>query len=386
MTTKNNSLFGGAAEQPATSNEPPQQSANQSTATQAPEEKKQEQPANTQVTTIEKSPADRFMMAVERQFSSDNGAVVLTNFQKALIRSYFIKIDMVLKAAEAKRVKAFGKKEDLPFNWGNVNMPQLSIDVVNWSSIGLDPMQPNHLNPVPYKNDAINKYNFTFIIGYKGTEIKARKYGLLSSVPDEVIVELVYSNDKFKAIKKDRDNKIETYTLLVDDAFNRGTVVGGFYYYKFNATPEKNYIKPFSKAEIDKRKPTYASPEFWGGERDKWEYDQEQGKRVKNGKEVVEGWYDEMAYKTIYKAAYNAITIDAERIDEHYQATLEKENEWRENKALININEDIETNGNKKPLEITDSVITNTQINAPVAEVKQTITPAVEQQMEHPDF
>ena len=38
--------------------------------------------------------------------------------------------------------------------------------------IGLDPSQKNHINPIPYKNNAKNKYDIGFIEGYRGIELK----------------------------------------------------------------------------------------------------------------------------------------------------------------------------------------------------------------------
>lgn len=290
----------------------------------------------TELKKVELSQSERFTQEVLKQFTNEAGEVQLTNFQKKLIQNYFIKIDQTLKDLERKRMMKSEKFRDpLAFTWANVNLPKLAVDVVAYSSVGLDPVQPNHINPIPYKNNSSNKFDITFILGYKGIELKARKYGF--DVPDDVIVELVYKNDNFKQHKRDINNRIEGYTFEVVDDFNRGELVGGFYYFVFNEKPEKNKLRVFSKADIDKRKPDYASVEFWGGEKDKWENNQ------KVGKEKIEGWYDEMAFKTIYRAAYNAITIDSEKIDEHYLAMMEKEREQHDEKIYIQIKENANT-------------------------------------------
>jgi recombination protein RecT len=135
------------------------------------------------------------------------------------------------------------------------------------------------------------------------------KYGF--EIPDDVVVELVYSNDNFKQVKKDINNRVEGYTFEVVNDFDRGEVIGGFYYHIFTKNPTKNKLKVFSLKDIEKRKPKYASSEFWGGTVDKWE----NGKKV--GVEQVDGWRDEMMLKTIYRSAYNDITIDSQKIDEH---------------------------------------------------------------------
>lgn len=287
------------------------------------------------VAKTQPSQSERFTQAVEREFSGGVGPLEITSFQRKLIQNYFIKIDMVLKEAEKKRLAKTYKQDPLPFTWENVNLAKLAMDVVAYSSVGLDPAQSNHINPIPYKNNATNKYDFTFIMGYKGIELKAKKYGL--DVPDDVVVELVYSNDHFKSFKKDINNKVEHYTFEVENDFDRGNIIGGFYYHCYFDAPQKNKLKTFSLKDIEKRKPDYASAEFWGGEKDKWE----NGQKV--GKEAVEGWFDEMAYKTIYRAAYNAITIDSEKIDDHLLTVMQRERDQKDLAVLTEIKE----NGNK---------------------------------------
>jgi recombination protein RecT len=255
------------------------------------------------------SPSERFTNAVLKEFAGNVGEVETSAFQKRLIQNYFIKLDQTLKASETKRLAKKTNQDPLPLTWENVNMPKLAVDVMSFSLIGLDALQSNHINLIPYKNNSTGKYDITFIIGYKGLELKAMKYGF--EIPDDVVVELVYSNDKFKQVKKDINNRVEGYTFEVVNDFDRGEVIGGFYYHIFTKNPTKNKLKVFSLKDIEKRKPKYASSEFWGGSVDKWE----NGKKV--GVEQVDGWREEMQLKTIYRAAYNDITIDSQKIDEH---------------------------------------------------------------------
>src|SRR5690606_25150160 len=107
---------------------------------------------NNQVATA--SPSERFTQAVMKEFpTGTGGAVELTSFQRKLIQNYFIKLDGVLREAEAKRMsKSEQYRDALEFNWNNVNMNKLALDVVAYSSIGLDPLQKNHISPIPYKN------------------------------------------------------------------------------------------------------------------------------------------------------------------------------------------------------------------------------------------
>lgn len=295
---------------------------------------------------VKVSQSERFTNAVIKEFSSNNGAVTLTPFQKKLCQNYFIKIDQTLKDNEKKRMaKGEQYRDALSFTWENVNMSKLAVDVIAYSSVELDPTQPNHINMIPYKNTANNKYDMGFVIGYSGMEIKAKKYGL--EVPDNVVVELVYSTDKFKQFKKDMNNKVENYQLEVVNDFNRGDVVGGFWYHSFLDSPEKNKLKVFSLKDIEKRKPKYASAEFWGGEKDVWE------NKKKVGTEKVEGWFEEMALKTISRNAYNAITIDSKKIDDNYLAIIQKETEMKDSI----IQNEVISGANKESLDFEDAEI-----------------------------
>ena len=292
------------------------------------------------------TPSERFTNSVLKLFSSNNGEIELPRFQQKLMQNYFIKLDGMLKELDAKNKKKSPEyQEQLAYVWTNVNMNKLSNDVIAWSSIGLDPTQPNHLSLIPYKNKDTNKWDVGFLPGYAGLEIKAKKYGL--DIPDFFIMELVYTNDEFRQFKKDMNNRVEGYEFKVVSDFDRGEVMGGFYYIVYNDYPEKNKLKVFSLKDIEKRKPAYASAEFWGGEKQKWT----NGK--KDGMEKIDGWFDEMALKTIKRACYNSIVIDAEKIDENYYKILQGEKEMNTAK----IENDILLNANKESLEFDDAEV-----------------------------
>lgn len=318
-------------------NTPVGESASTGTGTQAP-------------AITEKTQAERFTDMVIKQFQSQAGVTELSDYQKRLCQRYFIKIDQVLSTAEIKRLaKAEQYRDNLALTWKNVNMTQLAVDVVAYANVGLDPTQPNHINLIPYKNNALNKYDIGFIIGYKGTEIKARHYGL--DIPSNVVVELVYSTDEFKAIKKDMNNPVEGYIFKVTNDFERGELKGGFYFLEYKDAPQKNKLKVFTRADIEKRKPEKASAEFWGGEKDKWGKD-ENGRSVKTGTEKISGWFEEMCFKTIYRAAYNSITIDAKKIDDSYLAIIQKERD----QASAEVEKQIEENANQVEVGFQDAV------------------------------
>jgi recombination protein RecT len=319
----------------------------------------------TEVAKNQPTQSERFTLAVSKEIESISGeSMKLTSFQKRLSQNYFIRIDSALKEYEKKRLaKPESSRDSLEYTWQNVNMNKLALDVVAHSSIGLDPAQPNHVNMIPYKNSTSNKFDFGFIIGYRGLELKAKKYGL--EMPDHVVIEVVYDTDKFIEKKKSLSIPMESYEFEITNSFNRGKIVGGFYYLMFKGTPEKNKLRVFSLADLEKRKPKYASAEFWGGEKDKWEG----GKKV--GKEIIDGWHDEMVYKTIARSAYNSITIDSEKIDDHLM--LIKQREMESDFGKESRDEKIE---NAKTEDITFTVV------EPVVEEKPAIAESPEPPVE----
>lgn len=326
---------------------------------------------NNQLIKNEPSTSERFMNKVVSEFSTGVGDIALTDFQKRLAQNYFIALDAALKSAEEKRKKKSEKyRDDVPVIWANINMEQLARSVVAAARVGLDPAQKNHIAMLPFKNNNLQKYDIVFIDGYRGIELKSKKYGL--TLPDHVVVELVYSNDNFKSYKKDRNNKYEAYDFEIVNDFDRGEIIGGFYYHIYTETPEKNKLVVFTLKDILKRKPQYASVEFWGGEKDKWE----NGKKV--GKETTEGWYDQMCYKTVYRAAYSDITIDSQKIDDDYMRLKAME----ETLAEVRVSEEIAENANSEVIDIQAEV---TDEPEPEPEIQETpvneAEPAQQQQM-----
>ena len=296
----------------------------------------------TDLTKQEQSTSERFMLKVVNEFGTNVGEIALTKYQKRLAQNYFMAVDSVLKLAEEKRLK---KKEEyrdpLPINWNTINMDGMARNVVSAARIGWDPLEKNHVSMIPFKNNTTKLYDITFIPGYRGLELKSYKYGL--DVPDNIIVDLVYSNDQFKVVKKDRNNKIESFELNIVNPFDRGEIVGGFYYYEFHTKPEKNRLVTMSLKDIMKRKPKNASAEFWGGEKDIWKNNKRTGE-----KEVIDGWFEQMALKTVKRAAYGDITIDSQKIDDAYQTMLQNESTFREAK----VEEDYNENANGEIIDV----------------------------------
>lgn len=281
--------------------------------------------------------SERFTARVITEFQDDVGEVALSDFQKRLAQNYFMGIDDALKKAEiGRKRKSENYRDEVPVTWENVSLNQIARDVVTYARLGLDPAQKNHIHVIPFKNNNTKKYDITFMEGYRGIELKAEKYGL--DVPDAVIVELVYSTDTFTPFKKDRRHAVEDYEFEVTNPFDRGDIIGGFYYHVYNNNPSKNKLVIMTIEDIEKRKPQYAGVEFWGGEKDIWKDGKRTGK-----KEQVDGWYPEMCYKTVYRAAYNDITIDSQKIDDNYMRLKQLETQAIETRANAEIAENANT-------------------------------------------
>ncbi|MFA6662018.1 MAG: recombinase RecT, partial [Bacilli bacterium] len=256
-------------------------------------------------------------------------------------QGYFIGIDRALQVQEENRVRKNEKctdpkyMNDLPYIWQNVNLKDLALDVVHYARMGLDMMQKNHISPIPYKNNKTNMYDITLMPGYVGIEYIARKYA--TEPPTAVTTELVYSTDTFKPIKKNRENKVESYEFEINNPFDRGEIIGGFGYIEYS-DPAKNTLIIMTKADVEKRKPQYAAAEFWGGTI----------KKYVNGKLTsveTDGWYPEMFEKTIRREVFNEkhIQRDPQKIDDNYQYMKMRESRMAEMAAQNEIDANANT-------------------------------------------
>lgn len=290
------------------------------------------QPAENQTLAM----SERFTNQVLREFGSNvAGALQVTDYQRQLIQGYFIGIDRALKMAEEGRIRKNDNNKDhkydnaVPITWANVNLNDLVLDVVHYARMGLDMMQDNHLSPIPYKNNKTNKYDITLMPGYNGIQYIAERYAV--EKPLAVTIELVYSTDTFKPVKKNKDNKVEGYEFEINNAFDRGTVVGGFGYIEYT-DPLKNKLIIMTLKDIEKRKPKHAAAEFWGGKVKVWE----------NGKQVEQesdGWFEEMCLKTLKREVYSAkhLPRDPKKIDDNYQFMRMREARYAEMEAQAEI-------------------------------------------------
>jgi len=273
--------------------------------------------------------SERFMQKVIHEFSGSVGEFQITDYQKQLIQGYFIGVDRALKTAEAERLRKNAKNTDhekfdnpIPVTWANVNMADLSLDVVHYARLGLDTMQANFITPIPYLNNKTNLYDVNLMLGYNGIKYIAEKFAL--EPPRAVTIELVYQSDVFKPYKKGRGNDVEGYDFEITNPFDRGKIVGGFGYIEYGDA-RKNELVIMSMKDIEKRKPQYASPNFWGGGTRK-EWQTVNGKR-QHVEVEVEGWLDEMCRKTLIREVYSPkhILLDPRKVDENYQYMRQRE-------------------------------------------------------------
>lgn len=266
--------------------------------------------------------AERFLTRISQELGTEN----LTDKQKRLLIGYFHTINETLIKAEEQRMRKNDNNMP-PVIWQNVDINTLAIDILHYSKIGLDMSQDNHLFAIPFYNRKIGKYVINLMLGYNGIQYIAMKYAL--KVPKNVTVELVYSTDVFKPIKKGVNQQYDSYEFIINSPFERGEVVGGFGYIEYEDVTQNKLII-MSKKDIEKRKPKYASPEFWG----------------------ASGWYEEMCLKTLKRDVFcpKNIPIDPDKIDEHYQYVKQKE--------LNLLFTPVSTSGNSENSENIDDTIT----------------------------
>ncbi|WP_427112411.1 recombinase RecT [Megasphaera sueciensis] len=299
-------------------------------------------------TTSELNMSERFMNKVFNEFGGNiSGELRISDYQQQLVQGYFIVIDKSLKMGEEKRLHKNAYNDDhkydntLPMTWNNVNLNELALDVVHYARLGLDMMEPNHLFPIPFKNKSTGKYDITLMPGYNGIKYIANNYALVK--PKDVRIELVHKNDHFKPIKKSRGNDIETYEFDITDPFDRGEIIGGFGYIEYD-DERKNELIMMSMKDILKRKPQYASVEFWGGQTTEW-------KNKKKETVQKDGWLEEMCTKTLIREVYSPkhIPRDPKKVDDSYQYM--KQQELRMQAITEDVQQAIDVEANSIPFE-----------------------------------
>lgn len=250
---------------------------------------------NNNVATREMPAAERFAVAVLRQYQSEIGQVKMTEQEETLLQHLYVKCDMAFAEANAKLSN--GKT---PITWKSIDMVKLATDAVHRIKLGLDALIPGFIYPIAYWNDKKKLYDVDLRVGYKG-EIFYTQKASMRPIHD-IRVELVYSTDEFTVYKKDSRNKIEGYTFKVNNPFSRGDVVGGYAYVEYE-DDSANLLRVMSKEDIEKRRKKAKGDSFWSE------------------------WYEEMAYKTLVHSVAGKIPIDPEKVNSASLASVRAQDE-----------------------------------------------------------
>lgn len=307
-------------------------------------------------------------MVLSKLKSSVPQAMEVNDYQRSLIGGYAIAIKRALAVAEEQRV-AKNKKNtdhkwdiDVPVTLSNVDREKLAVDLVHYAKLGLDMTQDNMLFPIPFYDWKTRTYTINLMRGYNGVKYIAEKYAL--HPPKAVTIEVVYSTDEFKIVKKDNNNKVEGYTFNVNNPFDRGEIVGGFAYIAYD-TPEMNELIVMSMKDILKRKPKYASATFWGGETT-------EKVGAKNQTVAVEGWLDDMVRKTLIREAYSPkhILLDPSKIDDNYQYIKDRESQYTE----VVVQSEVAQNANTVEVDLPAAPIDPATTGAPSAKAIEAVT------------
>lgn len=327
----------------------------------------------TQLQERKPTASERFTNMVVNEFQGNIGQLNLNEYQKQLIRNYFIGIDNALKVAETSRSFSKKKANDPTITWENVNMNKLAVDVVQNAKMGLDMSVANHLHVVPFKNGKTNKYDLTLMPGYEGLKYIAANFALYKVA--DIKVELVHENDVFQPTYK---NNIEGYEFKITNPFSRGNVIGGFGYIRYE-NEVHNKLVVMSVEELLKRKPSTASAEFWGGQKDKWE----DGKKV--GTEEIEGWTNEMLYKTMVRATCKKVTVDPKKINDSYIYVMETSDNYYMEQQEEKVQGEIDENANTSLIDIETGEIKDT-VDASIVSAEKSAEPAEIPAEEGPAF
>lgn len=282
--------------------------------------------------------SEKFLNNVVAQFNAEAGSsLVMTDYQKSLGQHLFLKLDSVLKDMEAKRLSN-NENYKTPFTWENINMRKLALDSVHTVQLGLDALIPNHVHPIAYFNKKENKYDVDLRPGYLGKAY----YRIETSVvkPVDIVYELVYSNDKFKAIKKNIDNTQDSYDFEITNPFDRGEIIGGFGYISYSENEKDNVLVLVSKAQFEKSRKAAQSDAFW------------------------KNHYEEMCYKTLVHRTTEKLQVDPKKVNAAFLAMENKEDENQPIKLaepIEDVQEEIDQNANQQVVDFEEPTQPNEQ-------------------------
>ena len=224
------------------------------TKTQTKPQDEQEAPSAIEVSSA------RLVNMMQRYFeSSSGGEMQFTDYERRLANHMHVKVDASLKAFEDTRLKR-NQNNKAPFVWRHVNLEKFAIDGVHRIQLGLDALIPNHIHPVAYWNSKIEKYDIDLRIGYVGQDYCRRH--LAVDRPLEVVYELVYDSDHFKALPRSTEREVEGYEFEITQPFSRGNPIGGFGYIVYE-DPRKNKLVLVTQRDFDRAKSAAQTNDFW---------------------------------------------------------------------------------------------------------------------------
>lgn len=257
----------------------------------------------------------RFVEEVEKQFGQEMGTeIIFSDHQKKLAQHLFLKADSALKEFESKR-----KGSKTPYTWNNVNLNNLAIEAVHKVNLGLDALMKNHIHVIPYFNGKNKKYDLELQTGFKGLMYIAKKYAL--NPPKKIVIELVHKNDHFAVLKSNLEREVEGYEFEIENPFNRGPVVGGFAYIKYE-DETKNELMILTEEDFKKAKNAAKTDMIWNA------------------------WPEKMRYKTIARRVSDKIDLDPEKVNA--QSMIHEETAGVEAEA----NREIAENANSQTIDI----------------------------------
>lgn len=218
----------------------------------------------------------------------------------------YVAINNSLTALEENRQRQ--GRGTVPIKWNNVKMEQLVSDSIPIIDLGIDALVGGNVYPIPYLEG--DKYRVNLMIGYKGLLLTRQKYSLDKII--DIRVELLYSNDTFRPIMKDRNSQIETYEFAIDNFHNRGELIGGFGYIVYE-NELKNKLVLVTKKDIQKSRSKAKSDKFWSE------------------------WEEEMSYKTVVRKLIKHIDIDPAKVNAQSIFTIDK-NDYDERETDVEDN------------------------------------------------
>lgn len=240
--------------------------------------------------------SSRFVEHVQKEFVGALGnQSSFTEHERKLATNFYIYADNQLKEFEAKRIK--GNESKSPYEWSNVNMAKLAVDVVHRIRLGLDALIKNHLHVIPYWNKKRSQYNLDIRIGYVGKLFIARQ---MSMEPiRDIRLYMVHATDKFVFEEINGLQPRETFSFSIKEPFNRGDIKGGFGFIRYE-DESLNKVVLVSEEEFKKAENVAKSTNFW---RD---------------------WGERMRFKTLAHRVSDAVRLDPRKVhDSFYEVQKE---------------------------------------------------------------